>query len=371
MMTALTPAARTGADHDRKLLLDLLRGLAAIAVIALHVGDIVFVPLMPGGYLAVDFFFVLSGYVIATAYDRRLSTTMRFGPFVGMRLIRLYPLFLVGAGLGLVKVLAQSHLHARFALDGGQLVLATVSNLLMLPYLLPYPSVFPLNAPAWSLSFELFVNLLYAWILFRARTLWIVALAVAAAVVIVAGPMLYGTDRLIAGSTADRLPFGLARVLYGFPIGMLLARLPAITARPSAKASMALAAVLLLCLALPLTGAASLARDLAFVLAGGPLLVWAGSRFEVPPRWRRVAAFLGDLSYPLYILHYPIVLSVAFIGLRQGFAPATIIVASLVIVIAASIVAMRYYDGPVRVWLSRRYHRRESAMPLSATVIPS
>lgn len=370
-MTAGTPAGRTGADHGHKLLLDLLRGLAAIAVIVLHVGDIVFVPLMPGGYLAVDFFFVLSGYVIARAYDRRLSTTMRFGPFLGLRLIRLYPLFLVGAGLGLVKMLAQSHLHARFALDGGQLVLATVSNFLMLPYLLPYPHVFPLNAPAWSLSFELLVNLLYAWFLFRARTLWIAALAVAAAVVIVAGPIFYGTDRLIGGAAVDRLLFGLARVLYGFPIGMLLARLPAITARPSAMASLMLAAILLLCLALPLAGPSSLARDMVFVLAGGPLLVWAGSRFEVPARWRRVAAFLGDLSYPLYILHYPIVLGVAFIGARQGFAPPIIIVVTLVVVIAASVLAMRYYDEPVRSWLSKRYHRRQSARPVSATVSQS
>lgn len=356
-------------DASRNLLLDLLRGLAAIAVVALHIGDMVSVRLVPGGYLAVDFFFVLSGYVIARAYDGRLAGTMTSGRFIGMRLVRLYPLFFAGALLGLFKTLAQTYLHARFSLEGGHLALAAISNFLMLPYLLPYPSIFPLNAPAWSLSLELLVNVLYAWLLFRMRTLPLVLIALVAAAAIVAGPFAYGTDRIIGGSIAHELPFGLARVFFGFPVGMLIARLPgAAMRRRSALVGTFLAILVLSCLVLPLSGTAGLIRDLAFVLAIGPIVVWLGAQFEVPQRWSRAAAFLGDLSYPLYITHYPILLGVTLVGVRRGAPPGVTIAAAMAIALIFAVLIERYYDAPVRKWLSSRVRQRESAPPLSMAI---
>ena len=357
---------------SRNLLLDLLRGLAAIAVVALHIGDMVSVRLVQGGYLAVDFFFVLSGYVIARAYDGRLAGTMTFGRFTLMRLVRLYPLFLAGASLGLFKTLAQTYLHARFSLEGGPLMLATISNFLMLPYLLPYPSIFPLNAPAWSLSLELLVNVLYAWVLFRMRSAPVAVIALVAAMAIVAGPFAYGIDKIVGGSTAHDLPFGLARVFYGFPVGMLIARLPGVVVRQrSAVVSATLAALVLACLALPLSGAVALARDLAFVLAIGPLVVGIGARFEVPPQWARAAGFLGDLSYPLYITHYPILLAVTLVGVRRGVPPGVIIVVAMGMALLFAVLIERYYDAPVRKWLSIKLRQRESAPPLSIAIGPN
>lgn len=134
--------------------LDAMRGVAALAVVLVHVAAYSGVNLAPGGNLAVDFFFALSGFVIARAYSARLRSGLSWLRFAEIRLVRLYPLVLLGCGFGLVKMLFQIGMGHETAPSWGQFAWILILN----PLLLPAPGVylFPLNNPAWSLFFELF-----------------------------------------------------------------------------------------------------------------------------------------------------------------------------------------------------------------------
>jgi peptidoglycan/LPS O-acetylase OafA/YrhL len=118
--------------HDHRLLtLDGMRGLAAILVVVYHFE--VVVKLVPSGYLAVDFFFLLSGLVIARTYAPRFEDGLKTRDFFVHRIIRLYPLFFVGLLLGLMRAAGQTVLHLPDRMSFDQLSLAGALGFFMLP----------------------------------------------------------------------------------------------------------------------------------------------------------------------------------------------------------------------------------------------
>src|SRR3569833_2282196 len=155
-------------QHARFPALDGLRGLAAFSVVLMHVTDPFNMGLVGHGYLAGDFFFVLSGLVVAHAYEQRL----RRGDLVGFaraRLIRLYPLILVGVALGAAVDLAGWRIKTEtHALPVSALWPALALTLLLLPVrMLGSPVPFPLNPPLWSMAYELLANAVYGLIATR------------------------------------------------------------------------------------------------------------------------------------------------------------------------------------------------------------
>jgi peptidoglycan/LPS O-acetylase OafA/YrhL len=155
--------------------LDGMRGLAALVVLLFHIAQQHRVTVLPRADLAVDFFYILSGFVVAYAYDERLRSRMTFRGFMAVRLIRLYPLLFAGVGAGIGLAVLSSVVDGTPTL--ADIALAGALGLVLLPsYVFPqWTTAYPFNMAAWSLFFEFFVNALYAAI---ARHLSIVRLAV-------------------------------------------------------------------------------------------------------------------------------------------------------------------------------------------------
>jgi peptidoglycan/LPS O-acetylase OafA/YrhL len=348
--------------RERNALADGLRGMAALAVATLHAGFTLKMQIATGGYLAVDFFFILSGLVIAQAYDKRLANRMTAFRFLKIRAIRLYPLFALGCLLGIVKSVSQIALHDSHAMAPGQLALATSLNLLMLPIPLSSPALFPINSPAWSLFCELAINVAYALILVKLRSRWLVAIATAGAGVMIFA-LVTGEDGLNVGYNRATLAFGLARVSYGFCLGMLIARLARDMNRRPRWLALAMPLVMLAFLTIPVSNGSALVRDALFAFLVAPAIIWAVARMDVPERFRRPFVLLGDLSYPLYAVHYPILLAVSYVGLRMHLPKPAILVSVIGIVSIAAYAAERWLDRPVRHWLSSRFGLHESAAP--------
>jgi peptidoglycan/LPS O-acetylase OafA/YrhL len=196
-------------------LLDGVRGLAAIAIMYRHMGALG-VPTLPQSYLGVDLFFVLSGAVIANAYEEKLTNGMRLSVFMARRAARLYPMILLGLTLGV--------LNGLFGDGAGtdHLWLAATLALVFLPNN-PIFNLGNLNGPAWSLTYELASNAAYGAGIYRLSSRLIVMFTAAAGALLVVAALYKG--HLDTGYTLKSAPFGFARVGFSFFAGVLLFRL--------------------------------------------------------------------------------------------------------------------------------------------------
>lgn len=346
----------------RNLGLDGLRGLAAAVVLLHHVGVVGDRWIAPQGYLAVDLFFLLSGFVIAHAYENRLREGLSVGRYMfAVRLVRLYPLIFLGSALGLVN-----------ALTG--VVWSTNPSLAWLAQITfaprpgpPIGALFPHNGVEWSLLFELGVNALHALFLrhLTIRTLAVIVLISGASLVLTA----FSFGNLSVGWGADNWWGGLPRVMFSFPLGVLLFRLHAQGRLRWLKAPWPVLAVALAAAALwpsPRAAALTAAKDLAAVLLVFPPLVLAAANIRLKERTGALAAFAGEVSYPLYAIHMPLLIAWKA---RFGFATAGFAVewvsASIVIFVVA-FAAARLYDDPLRRLLNRWLDSRFQALPSGA-----
>lgn len=374
------------------ILLDALRGVAALIVLYYHCfecfgyeiaeGTGIYTQVCDHGYLAVDFFFLLSGFVIAYAYDER--KTMGFGTFAKRRLIRLHPMVIAGAVIGLVC----------FLLDGGtnwagevaspsNVALVFFMTLVMLPVFPGWGAdvrgngeIFPLNGPQWSLFFEYIGNIIYALLLRKLPT------RALAGVTFVCGAILgwhvLGTAYLGEGwSFIDNgFCWGLLRMLFPYALGMLLCRIfvkrqgETMQAKYMVPTFVACSSVLLVLLAMPFVGDPHLTWQngyyiilLTYVMF--PAIIWiaacAGSADKNNHKAFTINAltFLGEISYPLYIVHYPLM----YMFYRyHGFPDVTctmsdvwpMAVATFFGSIVLATIFLYAYDKPVRRWLSKR-----------------
>src|SRR5450432_1524263 len=217
-------------------ILDGLRGVASVLVIVFHVletftGGNKFVQIINHGYLAVDFFFLLSGFVVAYAYDDRWGKMTQWD-FYKRRLIRLQPLVVMGSLIGAALFYFQAS-PTVFPEIAGTPVWKMLLMMLIGCTLIPVPismdirgwqEMHPLDGPAWSLFFEYIANILYALIVRRfSKTLLTIFVALAAC--LLAQHLIFGTQGdAIGGWTLDKtqLHIGFARLLYPFFAGVLL-----------------------------------------------------------------------------------------------------------------------------------------------------
>lgn len=340
--------------------LDAQRGLAAFAVVAGHLYATQFIDkILPNSFLAVDFFFILSGFVIAHAYQSRLGDDLTRGSFAIKRIIRLYPLALFGAFLGIAVILMKYLLFPDRVPDLQTILSAASLNALLLPNLVSGAEfdheTFPINGPLWTLSLEMAINLIWVFFLIRLRP-WVIGLImVLAAMAIAYGYLTRGPVNL--GWTPETYVYGWARVTFGFVAGLLIYKLRARN------------------FALPLSGGlvfalTSTALFASFYFAGGvlntfytlvlyPYLVLAMSYYNTDSK---AMNWLGEISYPLYVIHFPILL--LFSGARQVFGGIQDWVYALLAVCGAVVVSQVVsvvYDKPIRRRLSRYVASRSSA----------
>lgn len=368
-------------------LLDGLRGVAAILVLFYHIFEgFAFAEGVNGagsgiittlnhGHIAVDFFFILSGFVISYAYDDRWKR-MSLGSFFKRRLIRLHPMLIMGAAIGFTA----------FAFTGferwdgataptGWVMTALLLTMFMIPAVpgVPYEvrgngEMFPLNGPGWSLFFEYIGNILYALIIRRLST---ALLAVLTAVLGIIHAWFFignvsGYDMIGVGWTIDEINFwgGFVRMLFPFSMGMLLAR----TFKPrKAKGAFWICSIALAALfAAPyIAPAEAISLNslyeficIAFIF---PALVWLGACGTASGMTGKMNSVLGELSYPLYIVHYPIMyvfyawlIEKEIYTLSECWGAAALVISSSILL---AFLCLKLYDEPVRRWLSRRLIR--------------
>ena len=277
--------------------LDALRGIAALCVLALHVHAVF--GGYPGwfgkGYLAVDFFFMLSGYVMARTYEPRLAQGLGAARFFMARYRRIWPTMLVGAVLG-VPILA-----AR-AGDPGQFGPVFVANLALLPF--PFDDeLFALNVPAWSIFYELFANYVHGTFVWRWRSSAILAAIVATAVLVAIAAAAHGDIDL--GARPATFFAGFVRALFAYLIGIVLWRWWQDRPVWPVPALPAIAAMPLIVMGMSVLGFTSWPFDFVFVLVVCPVLIAGGLRSSGTSR---LAVLSGLLSFPLYAVHYPVLL---------------------------------------------------------------
>lgn len=264
--------------------LDTLRGIAAILVVLMHADHLSGTPgWFADGYLAVDFFFLLSGYVLARAFDRRLATDLSPIGFLRIRIRRLWPVMAIGAILGLISFLQ---------IFGSVVAMALfVLALLIAPQLwAPTYPAFPSNPPTWSISVELIANALHCLLFVRMSNAGLFAVSASCLAVLIT----FAPDFDVGVMPGD-LWLGAARVGLSYPIGMLIWRLARDRPRcPPQYAILALPALILV------SSQLGPWFDIAFVVLACPLILIGGlgrSRF---------GPALGAISFPLYAVHYPI-----------------------------------------------------------------
>lgn len=382
------------ASKPRYAILDGLRGVAALVVILFH-GFETYIPFfgtqhINHGYLAVDFFFVLSGFVIGYAYDDRWDR-MSTWSFFKRRLIRLHPMVVAGTLFGACLFFFGESDY--FSLIGGtepwKFFLCIVLGLLMIPAgtgldIRGWGETNSLNGPNWSLTFEYIGNILYAFVLRRLPTVVLGMLCVASAFLtmnLALGWDVFGFFAqpkydVIGGwsITPDQMYVGFSRLLYPFLCGLLISRLlpKFITKENPSGSPLGIrggfwwASLLLVVLfAVPQIGGKSCVADGLYqvfaivVMFPVIVLIGAGSK-TTDKRSAKWCETLGNLSYPLYITHFPLMyMQMAWVSSHKDSPVWHHVVLNLGILFVAIGIAwafLKLYDEPVRAWLKKKLY---------------
>lgn len=367
-------------------LLDGLRGVAALLVIWYHFFEGFATSGVDQGfnhgYLAVDFFFVLSGFVIGYAYDDRWKHGLTQGEFILRRLIRLQPMVVIAVCLGIIAYIIQGCEHwDHTKAPAWAIILSFVLGLFMLPVIPGTQAdvrgngeMFPLVGPAWSLFFEYIGSILYAVWLHRLTTkaLRIVVAVSGIGLALVALCNVSGAYSLGVGWSMAGWGFlgGLMRLGFSFGIGLLMSRGFKPIKVKGAFWLCSIAIIVMMCVPyVTLTGEPSILNgiyDLICTLVIFPFVVYLGASGKTTdPHSRRICSFLGRISYPIYIIHYPAMyLFYAWVW-DNAFTfgdvwPVTI--AIFIVLIPVAYLFVRCYDEPVRTWLTARLKRHESSI---------
>ena len=361
-MTATTASATETAAGNRTkphfVVLDGLRGVAAVGVVIFHFMEMViwnYSKLWIGhGFLAVDFFFCLSGFVMGYAYDDRIGK-MGLGQFLKVRLIRLHPLVVLGAVLGLIAFYANPF-GVTPGYGPGKVVLMFVASLLLIPFGAMKErsqNLFSLNAPAWSLFWEYVANVVFGIGLYRIKRGLLVVLTVAAAVLLCWTG--HHAGNLSGGWSSRNFWDGGARVAFSFMAGLLVYRMGWRLRTPLGFG--ALSILLALALSMPYATGAWV-REAAVIVIYFPLLVALGAGAAVSARAERLCRFSGDLSYPLYMTHYSVIWIWGDYAAKHGLASRGMgiqVLCGTITMVAFAWLVMVVYDKPVRAYLRAKW----------------
>jgi peptidoglycan/LPS O-acetylase OafA/YrhL len=330
---------------ERFATLDGMRRIAALAVALYHWG-LATQPLARLGYLAVDFFFALSGFVIALNYSQRLSGGLAPGQFMFVRLVRFFPIYLAGHVFGIIQNLALLISGNPNAKTGAELVLAITLGIFMLPVPLDVKTLFPLNPPAWTLFLELLINVVFALGMFRwsSRVLALIMAASAITLILFTGAPLY----FDVGYSAPTFLLGVARLGYSFPLGILIFRI--LGNQPRSQSVYALIPVLILTICLlfappePVRGL----WEIVCVFILFPALLATGIRFDLPRTAAPLFGFLGNVSFAVYAIHGPLILFVYKLNELLGLGRWSSIGVFLAVLLILSHLVSRFFDVPLR-----------------------
>lgn len=360
-MTEISTTQLTTRNHFE--ILDGLRGIAAIAVVIFHFMELIAPDYQDNfiahAYLAVDFFFCLSGFVIAYAYDQKLPK-IGIRLFLTLRLIRLHPLVIVGSILGLLSFVFDpfSNLHRVYA---DRTLIMFVTSCLMIPYPVVgerFLNLFHLNPPTWTLFWEYVANLLYAFVFVNVRNkvLW-------GLTAIAAGVLLYQARQAtylgVVGFSGDTFWGGGIRALYPFLAGLLVYRSQWIIR--SSLGFISVGFLLLITFLIPCYKPVNWFVDSGLVIFYFPFLIALGAGARLEATFTKACRFLGQLSYPLYMTHYPFIwLVLSYMEVKKPPISQLVLitVTGVFLLIAFAYLVMRTLDTPIRNQLKRALVRK-------------
>lgn len=341
-------------------ILDGLRGVAAIVVVIYHFMEIAITDynknFLSHGFLAVDFFFCLSGFVIAYAYDTR-APHIGLMQFFKLRLIRLHPLVVIGSILGLLTFLFDPFSDFYPVYGFGKTALLFLASAFLVPYpVMPerYTNLFCLNAPAWSLFWEYIANIFYILVLYKINKKILVALVLLGAVGICY--VAVKATNVGGGWGGQNFWDGGIRVLYSFSAGMLVYRFNWIIKNKMGFLGMIV--LLLVAFLFPYADAYNWITEPIIVLFYFPLLVALGAGATLNPASKKTCRLSGDISYPLYMTHYPFVW--VFLTYVAVVKPAMstlwiVIPVSVILLIILAYLVMKFVDIPLRKYLKEKF----------------
>ena len=332
--------------HSRFLALDEMRGVAALFVVWGHYGsyDKIFSPRFY--YLAVDLFFVLSGFVLAHANDPRFKAGQSGTCFMVDRLRRLAPLYLVGLLLGSLSLLK---IHR---MGSGSAIACIAINFFGLPSPITDHAglLFPPNIVFWSLFFEVWIgNLLFAFLWPWLKPRCLVLLTGASGLGLVASSFVW--HDIDSGWTWATIVGGFFRVGYSFFIGVGLARLHRVRPPSFSVPPRVPMMVLALVLAFPLGGLVGRFFEASAALVIFPALIRWGA--EAEGRGHRLSKALGDISYAIYTIHLPIIAVLAHSSFHRTMRQPLVEVSLIVGIAMLAHALERWVDRP----LQRRLRR--------------
>lgn len=352
-------------------ILDGLRGVAALTVVCFHLFEAYATSHLDQrinhGYLAVDFFFILSGFVVGYAYDDRWGK-MSIKEFLTRRFIRLHPMVVIGAVIGAIMFYFQGcSVWDVSKVSVTALLIATLMNAFLIPAtpgseIRGVGEMYPLNGPSWSLFFEYIGNILYAFFLRKLPTKALSVLVLLAgfglAAFAVFGPL--GDICVGFALTEENITGGLLRLLFSFSAGLLLARI--FKPFPVRGAFWIGSISVIVLSAIPRIGGSEhlwmngLYDTLCAVLFF-PLIVYIGASGKTTHKiTTRLCQFLGDISYPLYMVHYPFIyLYYAWVK-NENLTFTQSLPGAIALVIGSVVLAylcLKLYDEPVRRFLSK------------------
>ncbi len=347
--------------------MDGLRGVAALSVVLLH--SFQSKGIVTNGQLAVDLFFILSGFVIAYSYDDKLSAAMPKREFLLRRFIRLYPMLFIGAVSGLLIALVHNHTSPADAYPLASILSSGGLSLVVLPYFsdaitqrgFPTPAIFSFNPPIWSLFFEIVANIVYVLAVRR------LSIPVLAAIIIagVVGVVWFGP--LGGGGQADFWS-GFPRVACGFFGGVLLFKVQRLDRFPRFNVPpLVLVATTLVVLCSPPEVAG------ANFLVAYPILclIVLCASMARPSSVDRLYVFLGLISYPVYLVHWQTLYVFAWAGTRihglaDGYTVA--VLAHLAAIPFIGFAFAHLYETPLRLFLARHLVRSSRAAQHKAAI---
>ena len=354
--------------------LDGLRGVAAIGVVLFHFMEIVAPDyhdsFIPHSYLAVDFFFCFSGFVIAYAYDDRLDKIGK-KDFFKRRLIRLHPMVVVGAIIGLLAFVFDPFSDLKDSFSTLQLLLMFLSACFLIPYpAVPqrYFNLFHLNPPTWSLFWEYIGNIIYAFFLVKAskRVLW--------TILIISALLLcyesYKSGYLAVGFGGDNFWGGGVRLSFSFTAGILVFRQNWLFHKkvPFFLLTIALSAVFFI----PYSEWLSPIVDPLLAIFYFPFLIALSAAADhLKQKTIKACKWLGDISYPLYVVHYPFIwIFMSYVEkVKPNKMELTVTVsAGMLFLIILSHFILKWIDEPIRQSVSAATRTRSTKVGVSKLV---
>lgn len=344
-------------NKSRFHVLDGMRGIAAIVVMLFHYSPFLTHAMLQNGYIAVDFFFVLSGFILSHSYENRIQNGMSSYEFISKRIARLYPMLLMGLVVGaptyyiFVKT-------GYFTYPLGDILKSILYNIFFLPFIKVGP-IFPTNDPLWSLFFEMAASIAFIGLIRLQKHVLINMAKICFLIIIIQEVLFIAThdDMLLNygfGWGAKNFAAGFARIFYSFICGMLIFQAHN-RVEPSTRNNPFFVYFCLLCvLFFPFR-----AQGIYYLCAIGcmtPALVKMGAQTKLIKQshiW--FADFLGNISYPLYCLHFPV--RQAFIMLQEYYHidGSLCYVSAITVSLTLSIFAAKYYETPFRHFLTKQF----------------